>query len=245
MEAVVLAGGKEKRALMELGGKPLLSYVLSALLGSKYIDRVFVVGDGLPLPEDERIISIPEGEDFVANLMKGIEHCQGEYVLVSSADLPFLTASAVDKFIEKALPLQADFAYPTVNKEVFEKKAPHIDKTFVTLREGRFAGGNVVLLSRSFVLRRREVIERAYEVRKSPLKIAFFLGIEFLLRFLLQQFGIPALPLSQVERLMSKALKGKIRSVVVDYPHLSADVDDEDDLRWARERFKYSPPILE
>lgn len=245
MEALVLAGGKEKRALMELGGKPLISYVLSALLSSKYIDKILVVGNGLPLPPSEKIISIPEGKDFIANLLRGVEQCQGEYVLVSSADLPFLTTSAVDRFIEKALPLKADFAYPTVSKEVFQKKAPNIDKTFVTLREGRFAGGNVVLLSRDFVLRRREIIEKAYEARKSPLKIAFFLGFEFFLRFLLQQVGIPALPLSQVERLMSRALQGNIKSVLVDYPHLSADIDDENDLRWARERLKYSPPISE
>jgi 2-phospho-L-lactate guanylyltransferase (CobY/MobA/RfbA family) len=44
---------------------------------------------------------------------------------------------------------------------------------------------------------------------------------------------------------MSRALKGNIRSVLVDFPHLSADVDDEKDLKWAMERMKYSPPILE
>ncbi|MBC7328523.1 NTP transferase domain-containing protein [bacterium] len=230
---------------MELKGRPLLSYVLSALLSSRYIDKIFVVGNELPLPEDERIVPIPEGKNFIENMMRGIEKCQGEFVLVSSADLPFLTPSSIDKFIEKALPLQADFAYPTVSKEVFEKKAPDIDKTFVVLKEGKFAGGNVVLLNREFVLKRRPIIEKAYEVRKSPIKIAFFLGLEFFLRFLLQQLGIPVLPLNQVERLMSRALKGKIRSVLVDYPHLSADVDDEKDLKWALERLKYSPPIFE
>jgi len=245
MEAIVLAGGKEKRALLELGGKPLLSYVLEALLASPHIDRIFVVGDGLPLPDNERIASIPEGKDFIANLIKGVERCQGEYVLVVSADLPFLTPDVIGKFIEKALPLKADFAYPTVKREVFQEKAPNIDKTFVTLREGHFAGGNVVLLSKDFILTRRATIEKAYEIRKSPLKIAFFLGLDFLLRFLLQQVGIPALSLSQVEALMSRALKGKIRSVLVDFPHLSADIDDENDLRWALERLKHSPPILE
>ncbi len=245
MEAVVLAGGKERRALRELGGKPLISYVLEALLASRYISKIYVVGDGLPLPENEKVVSLPEGKNFIANLIKGVENCQGEYVLVSSADLPFLTPSAVDKFIEKATPLKADFAYPTVSREVFQQKAPGIDKTFVKLREGRFAGGNVVLLSRDFVLRKRQIIEKAYGIRKSPLKIAFFLGLEFFLRFLLQQIGIPVLPLKQVERLMSRALKGNIRSVLVNYPHLSADIDDEEDLRWARGRLKHSPPILE
>lgn len=245
MEAIVLAGGKDKKALMELGGKPLISYVLDALVSSRYIEKIVVVGDGLPLPENEKIISVPEGEDFIANLLRGVERCEGEYVLVSSADLPFLTPATIDKFIEKAIPLQADFAYPTVSKEVFQKKAPNIDKTFVVLREGKFAGGNVVLLRREFILKRRAVIEKAYKVRKSPLKIAFFLGFEFFLRFLLQQIGLPTLPLNQVERLMSRALKGDIRSVVVDYPHLSADIDDEEDLRWAKERLKYSPPLLE
>jgi GTP:adenosylcobinamide-phosphate guanylyltransferase len=245
MEAIVLAGGKEKRALMKLENKTLLSYVLEALLTSRRIDRILVIGDDLPLPQSERIVSLPEGRDFIDNLLRGIEKCKGEYVLVSSADLPFLTPSVIDKFIEKALPMKADFAYPTVSKEVFQEKAPEIDKTFVTLKEGKFAGGNVVLLSREFVLKRREVIEKAYEVRKSPLKIAFFLGFEFFLRFLLQQIGIPALPLYQVERLMSRALKGNIRSVLVDFPHLSADIDDEKDLKWAMERMKYTPPILE
>ncbi|MGC8843321.1 MAG: NTP transferase domain-containing protein [bacterium] len=245
MEAIVLAGGKEKKALKLLEGKPILSYVLDAFLSSRYIDKIFVVGDGLPLPESEKIVSIPEGKDFIDNLLRGMERCQGEYVLVSSADLPFLTPTTIDKFIEKALPLKADFAYPTVSKEVFQRKAPDIDKTFVVLKEGKFAGGNVVLLNREFVLKKRDVIEKAYEVRKSPLKIAFFLGFEFFIRFLLQQVGIPALTLSQVERLMSRALKGKIRSVLVDFPHLSADIDDEKDFQWALERLKNTPPILE
>ncbi len=231
-----MAGGKEKKALMELNGKPLLSYVISALLDSRHIDRIIVVGDDLPLPPE--VISVSEGKDFVDNLLRGMERCEGKYVLVCSADLPFLAGSAVDKFIEKALPEKAVFAYPIVSKEVCDEKAPQMDKTYISLKEGRYTGGNVVILEREFVLNNRDVIRKAYEARKSPLKLASFLGLGFLFRFLLQQIGLPFLPLAIIEKTMSRAFGGKIKAIPVDYPHLSADVDDEKDLRWVESHLK-------
>jgi adenosylcobinamide-phosphate guanylyltransferase len=119
MDAIVMAGGMGRRLGMEekpltpLLGKPLIFYVLCALLGSKSIERIFVAtsprvkktNDWLCdfKKEHYNVEMIPTaGEGFVHDMVSAVEKAgiKGQ-VFVIMADLPLVTPELIDRIIGK------------------------------------------------------------------------------------------------------------------------------------------------
>ncbi len=119
MDTVVMAGGmgrrlrKDEKPITPLLGKPLIGYVLEALLGSKNIDRIFVatspkvrrttawLGDFKREHENIAIIPTP-GEGFVNDMVFAVEKAGiKRHVLIIMADLPLVTPGLIDRIIEK------------------------------------------------------------------------------------------------------------------------------------------------
>ncbi len=119
MDAVVMAGGmgkrlgKEEKPLTLLLGKPLISYVLHALLGSKNIDRIFVATsprvkktnvwlcDFKKKHDNVEIISTP-GMGFVHDMALAVEKARiKRHVLIIMADLPLVSSGLIDRIIGK------------------------------------------------------------------------------------------------------------------------------------------------
>ncbi|MCZ7357378.1 MAG: NTP transferase domain-containing protein [Candidatus Methanoperedens sp.] len=119
MDAIVMAGGMGKRLgekekpLTDLCGKPMIHYVLSALLGSKKIGRIFVATS----PKVKETVSwlsdfkknhgnieiIPtSGRGFVNDMVSAVEKAKIKgHVLFIMADLPLVTSELIDRIIEK------------------------------------------------------------------------------------------------------------------------------------------------
>jgi len=119
MDAVVMAGGMGKRLGIEekpltlIMDRPMISYVLKALLGSKNIGRIFVTTSPrvektemwlLDLIKDHRNVSIirTKGDGFVNDMASAVEEAgiTGS-VLITMADLPLITSGLIDRIIEK------------------------------------------------------------------------------------------------------------------------------------------------
>lgn len=119
MDAVVMAGGMGKRLGLEekpltlILGKPMISYVLEALLSSKNIDRIFVATspgvkqtnlwliDFIKQHKNVRMIKT-KGDGFVNDMASAVEEAgiTGS-VLITMADLPLITPALIDRTIEK------------------------------------------------------------------------------------------------------------------------------------------------
>jgi len=119
MDAVLMAGGmgrrlgKDEKPLTLLHNKPLILYVLNALLGSKSIQRIFVatspkvkkttlwLSEFKKEHEKVEVIQTP-GNGFVNDMAEAVEKAgvKGE-VLVIMADLPLVTPELIDRIIEK------------------------------------------------------------------------------------------------------------------------------------------------
>lgn len=119
MDAVVMAGGMGKRLGLEekpltmILGKPMISYVIEALLASKNIDRVFVATssrvkqtnlwllDFIKQHKNVRMIKT-KGDGFVNDMASAVEEAgiTGS-VLITMADLPLITPALIDRTIEK------------------------------------------------------------------------------------------------------------------------------------------------
>jgi len=119
MDAVVMAGGMGKRLGLEekpltmILGKPMISYVLEALLASKNIDRIFVATSPRVnktnlwlidfIKQHKNVMMITtKGDGFVNDMASAVEEAgiTGS-VLITMADLPLITPALIDRTIEK------------------------------------------------------------------------------------------------------------------------------------------------
>ena len=243
VDAVVLAGGRAKpdivaatgvanRALIPVRGKPMLEHVCGALDAAAGVRDVVIVGD---VPAPPGCAQVPDHGGFVENLFAGLDRAGGEgLVLVTTCDIPFVTAGALDDLIRRGAALEAAIVYPIVPVERCYSRFPGVKRTSLRLAEGRFTGGNAMLLDAAFVRRNREQIAGAYAARKSPARLAMMIGPLTVVRMLGALTVFPkALKLAGLEQAVGRMLGGHVRALVSDYAEIATDIDRLSDLRAA------------
>ncbi|MDR3592705.1 MAG: nucleotidyltransferase family protein [Negativicutes bacterium] len=246
-DAIILAGGENSKrlstytpqcyeALIEIAGKPMVTFVAEALAASRQVDRIFVLGPAEALARCKfppGCIILEGGQTIVKTIrigMAALEHSRR--VLVATADIPLLTAAAVDDFLAQCARVEADLYYPIVPQEVNERHYPGNRRTYVRLKEGTFTGGNLFLVNPAIVERCVDVAEAMIDNRKNPLKLCRMLGWSFVVRFLC---GI--LRLKDVEKRVSELLQVTGAVILSPYPELGIDVDKPSDLEMVRATF--------
>jgi GTP:adenosylcobinamide-phosphate guanylyltransferase len=254
MSAVVLAGGKASeeiqkltgvtnRALVPIGGRPMLDYVVDALHASDTVDDVYVVGD---VPSSSRYTQIADQGSLLDNLMAGLNAAGTESALVATSDIPFITAAAIDDFVTQASARKVDIAYPIVEMGAYRQRFGDMKRTTVRLREGEFTGGNVMLLRTEFVTRQPEHIRQAYAARKDVLKLGMLLGPGLLVRLIVSQAIAPSvLSLPMIESAAARVLgEGtKVAAVITRFPEIGTDVDKPEDIAAAEKILCVQAPL--
>jgi CTP:molybdopterin cytidylyltransferase MocA len=227
--SMCVPGENISRAMIKIGDKTMIQWILDALNCSATIRRKIAVGDVAADGLDE---VVKPGIGFLDNLMLGLERCQGaDRVLVMTSDIPMLTPEAVDDYVNRAIDSGGDMCYPIVTQRACLEKYPHMKRTYLKTAEGMFTGGNMMVLSTEFLKRNQDLITDAYNARKNPVKLASMIGCGFLLRLIIAQIMAPSLlPIPMLERSLSKALKCKVVAIRTDYPEIGADVDKPSDL---------------
>lgn len=148
MDAVVMAGGKgarlgrDEKPLTLLCGRPLIQYVLEALLGSKNTGRIFVATSSRVKRTDEWLdefkkehdkveIIHTEGRGFVHDMVGAVEEAgiRGR-VLIMMADLPLVTSGLIDRIIEKYEKVNKPALSVHMKLEVFTKLGLRPDTVF-------------------------------------------------------------------------------------------------------------------
>jgi GTP:adenosylcobinamide-phosphate guanylyltransferase len=253
MRAVILAGGlfkgeeEREKALLTIGDRPMIDYVLQALAGVSDIEELIVVGpenieSWVKLQGKRRLRAVQAREHLIENVLLGVEQAgdDEEPILLTTCDIPFLTTEAVADFLQRcSLEEAADFYYPIIRKEDTERQFPGMKRTYVKLREGAFTGGNLFLVRPSVVKRMARQAEEILRKRKSPLKISAELGWSFTCRLLLSQvYGF--LRLAQLERRFSEMFGIRAKAVISPYPQIGTDVDKQSDLFLARQLMRRS-----
>lgn len=239
--AVVLAGSSPReddplaehtrgrpKGLLPIAGRPMLAYIVDALAGSRYIRSIIVVG----LPEEARpallapVIHLPPQGDLFSNAEAGIHYAATLIpnltgILVSSADIPLITAAMVDRFIEKCLLTDHDVYYGLIERSVMEGRFPASRRSYVHLKEGDFAGADIFVVRPGAVAANRELWRRVADARKSALAQARILGgIWPVFKLLVHQMS-----LAEAEKRASRALNVRGRAVICADPEVGMDVD--------------------
>lgn len=238
--AVVLAGSpntgplKEcsrarNEALIKIGSRYMVEYVVETLVQSQLIGKIVVVGPQKELSKvlkHPRIIVAEGGATAVESLQLGLRYIENnDPVLIATSDIPLLTVEAVEDFINLCRAKQADVYYPIVPREAIQEIYPDVERTYVSLQEGVFTGGNLFLVNPSVVDKCAELAQVIVNLRKSPFRLCQLLGLKFVIKFLLKQLALP-----EVEEKVSELLGITGVAVISRYPEVGVDVDKPSDL---------------
>ena len=248
IDAVVLAGAPNEgrlkevsperwEALIDLAGKPLVRHSVEPLLKARTVRRVVVVG---PKAELEQALAgldvdvVPPVGDIFDNVLAGCRHLSAGgadpgLVLVAAADVPLLTPDIIDGLVRMCLERGGDVFYPVASRETMEAGFPGTKRTYGTLREGTFTGGNLFVVRAAVLERVAREAKALIEARKDAVKMALTLGVGFVLRLLLGRLSIAAL-----ERHVGRKFGFVARAVIVPWAEIGIDVDKPADLDLVR-----------
>jgi GTP:adenosylcobinamide-phosphate guanylyltransferase len=241
MQALILAGGAappelaaatncSERALIEIGGQPMIVRVLEALRGTSQIDEIAVVGaeSTLQAARDAQsgVTQIAAAGRMVDNLTRGLQALSSPAVLVCTCDIPFATPATFDELLRRAAERKLELAYPIVRRATSEAAFPHGERTYAKLLDGEWTGGNAVLIPRHIIGRASALIDAAYNARKNPLALARILGPGFLMKLLSKRLSI-----AETESKAGQVLGCHAGAVEMQDAAIAFDVDKPDDLR--------------
>ncbi|NLM41879.1 MAG: NTP transferase domain-containing protein [Firmicutes bacterium] len=242
VDAVVLAGapnngqlqeadGAKWEAAIPIHGKPMVSYVVEAVQNAEHVARTVVVGpleikDALP----QGITFVPSGSSLQENIFLALDKLDKKNnILLITSDIPLVHAEAIDDFVERCAELPGDVYYALISKEANQQMYPESQRTYFTLKEGCFTGGNVLLASPQAIINSRWVMDQVFSQRKKPWKLVRMLGLVFILKFLTKR-----LSMGELEKRASSILGYKGVFIITPYPELGTDVDKPSDLALAR-----------
>ncbi|MDN5346486.1 MAG: hypothetical protein PWP65_50 [Clostridia bacterium] len=240
--AVVLAGnnpyktqrlGVTAEALLPIGGRPMVDWVVRALQKTEAVRRLVIVGP----PElaeyyrdKEAVILVPAGSNVIESARRGLTSLGNfPWVLFATADIPLLTPAAIMDFLRRCALREADFYYPIIRREDGERKYPGVKRTYVRVRDGTFTGGNLLLIRQELFDVCAARSEKLIRARKSPLALGRQIGFTFILRFLLHLVTV-----AEAESRISRLLGARGAGVICPYPEIGIDVDKEADLELVR-----------
>lgn len=168
VDAVILAGapndGQLKNvdqskweASIPIQGKPMVTYVIEALQQSALIAEIVVVG---PLELQEIIPSqvtfVEAADSLPDNVFRALDVLKKKNnILLVTSDIPFVHSEAIDDFIVRCGELDGDVYYPLISKEANQQHFPEAVRTYFTLKEGVFTGGNILLASPESIINSR------------------------------------------------------------------------------------------
>ncbi len=243
INAVVLAGDQEDRkilknqvidnkAFLNLNGRIMLDYVLECLENTGIFEQIAVIGPAQRLAKHvpPHIKIIPQQGTVVENVVKAAEEVPG-WILLCSSDTPLLTPEAVSDFISMCH--DAQMFYPLVSKETNDSKYPGVERTYVSLKEGTFTGGNIILVHSEAVPVAAPAALGFVESRKSPMSMARLVGSGTMIKLLTKRLSV-----AELEEKMSRIFRIKAKAVVSRYPELGIDLDKESDYTYITSKLK-------
>jgi GTP:adenosylcobinamide-phosphate guanylyltransferase len=218
--------GKSK-ALIPIVGKPMIAHVVDALAASHHVEHFVIVALDptadvrFPVPVEH----VPDAGDIIGNAEAGLQYALSHYpdldaVLLCSSDLPTITAPIVDALIEECFKTDHDLYYSVIERSVMEGRFPESRRSYVHLREGDFAGGDLILIRPTIAIGQRDLWQSLAAARKHPLQQARFVGLGLFLRLVTRR-----LSLSDAEHRISQVLNIRGRVIPFPYAEVGMDVD--------------------
>jgi len=183
VDPLAAAEGVAHKALIEVGGQPMLARVIAALRGAG-ITRIAVSAND---PE-VRALAAAQGAQLVAaeggpsaSVASGFA-ALGAPMLVTTADHALLRPEWVTHFIADT-PAGSDVAVLLARRDAVERALPGARRTWLKLADGDWSGCNLFLLSTPHAAAAIATWQAVEADRKRPWRIAARLGLGTLWRY--------------------------------------------------------------
>lgn len=233
--AIVLAGsrpgrdafaeqfGVEIKALIPVGGEPMVRRPVGALLASKNIGDIMVLAQdperiAQALPDDARI-RLRKSDATIASTMLAL--CfdrQTEWpLLVTTADHALLDSGTIDEFCDGA---NGDISIGVVERQTLLRRFANAKRTWLKFRGGAYTGANLFALRSPNVAGAIELWRSVESERKKGWRVVSLLGPFTLIGTLLRLLSIDGV-LANVGRKLGLT----ITAVRLSNPVAGVDVD--------------------
>ena len=234
--AIVLAGsrpgidpfaekyGTDLKALIPMGGVPMVARPVAALLDSPEIDKVLVLaqqGERMAsvLPDDPRLSMEKSGPTIASTLDELLVDPATRFpLLVTTADHALLDRDMIADFCTKAK--GADLAIGLVERESLMARLPQTKRTWLRFRGGAYSGANLFAFGSARAAKAVALWRSVEQDRKTGWRMISALGPIALLG--------AALKLRTLDQTLA-AIGGKlgldIRKVEMENPLAAVDVD--------------------
>ena len=235
MDALILAGGSAPddllakspggdRALIELDGKALLTYVYEALRQTPGIDRIAVASLPGTLAVLDKVapgaLPAPAAATMMDTVVSGLKTLNAPDVLISTCDIPLVSAASFEELIEKTRARNLEACYPIVRRAVCEAQFPEGKRTYGHVKEGAFTAGNAVIVQSHVIEPMLDFFKASYNARKNPLAMARLFGVGFLVKALTRQLRV-----EQAEATMSRLLGCRAGAIEMNDAAIAFDID--------------------
>ena len=241
--------GTDIKALIDFNGQTILRRTINTLRATHRIGRIAVIGPAAALDEARNCgadLLLPEGDSGPDNILRGLHALQqgkrekakllpltlnsqpSTKVLILTTDLPFLTADALNTFLD-ACPPETDIAVPIMTEREFTARFPGTQNEYVKLRDGAFTLGCAFVLNGEALLRNEGHLRALFAARKSQWQMARAVGFGTIIKFATRRLTV-----GELEARASKI--AGCRGVAVPHmpPELAYDIDLPAEFEYAR-----------
>lgn len=220
--------GTDLKALIPIGGVPMVVRPVAALLQAPAIDRVRVLTQqperiGEALPNDDRLSIDPSGATIAATLDAILSDPATRYpLLVTTADHALLDPAMIADFCAKAE--GADVGIGLVERRALIARLPATQRTWLRFRGGAYSGANLFAFGSAKAAKAVALWRSVEQDRKKGWRMIAALGSAVLLGAVLR-----LRTLDQTLASVGRRLDISIRKVELDNPIAAVDVDKEAD----------------
>ncbi|MCO6453218.1 MAG: nucleotidyltransferase family protein [Caldilineales bacterium] len=235
-DPLAVAMGGDRKALLDLVGKPMVWWVVDALRQSKRIGPIFIVGmspeDGVDFGVDVQYV--PNQTSHFDNIMAGVNAAQdndptNEFLMGVSGDIPLLKAETIDWFVQVCEDMGGDFFYSFVQDKTMESQFPGSARSFVPLKEGRFCGGDLSMARAAIAKDNEQLIRDLLDRRKNAFQQVRLAGFGTVIKFLFRRLSV-----HDIEKVAARLIQCNARAVQSPYADLGMDIDKPQQLEMAR-----------
>ncbi|AZV40415.1 nucleotidyltransferase family protein [Komagataeibacter xylinus] len=221
------AAGISHKALLPVGGSPMISRVITALQSVEAIGKIAIC---IERPEvlagivPDNVTFIPPASGPSSSVMKALDTL-GTPLLVTTADHALLEPAWVRSFVQKAQESGADVVAGIAMERDILRDVPGTKRTMIRLADGAFSGCNMFLFRTPAAAGVIRLWQKLEADRKNPLKMARTLGLGILLRFVLRR-----LTRADVCRRIGQLSHARVAMIELPNGRAAVDVDKPADL---------------
>ena len=186
IDPLASAFGQSLKALVPIGGQPMVAHVAQTLLNTPRIGRIVILCQSpeaikAVLPDDERLIYVVSQ----SGISESIAHVAGGVLapwplFVTTADHPLLTPMIIEAFL--AASGESDISVGMVERAVVLAAYPDNKRTWINLKGGSWSGANLFTLSTQAAQAALTLWAGAEKDRKQLFKLFWHFGPRIAIR---------------------------------------------------------------